>query len=120
MRGIIKSGLGQGEYWINKFNPIFIKKKGIELFPGTLNIEVEKPYEIKDDFQSVQGVEYGGTEEVLIKECRILGEKAFIVRPRRNNEENGDHPLNIIEIVSDVNFREKYNLKDNDSVEIYI
>ena len=120
MQGIVKSGLGQGKYWINKFNPIFIKKNNIELFHGTLNIEVEKSYKIEDNFQSVQGYEYGGTEEVLIKECRIFNEKAFIVRPRRNNEENGDHPLNIVEVVSNVNFREKYNLKDNDKVEIYI
>ena len=68
MQGIIKSGLGQGKYWINKFNPIFIKKNDIELFPGTLNIEVEKPYKIEEDFQSIHGSEYGGTEEVLIKE----------------------------------------------------
>lgn len=120
MQGIIKSGLGQGKYWINKFNPIFIKKKGIELFPGTLNIEIEESYKIQKDYQSINGIEYGGTEEVLIKECRIFNEKAFIVRPKRNNTENGDHPLNILEIVSNVNFREKYNLKDNDEIEICI
>lgn len=120
MQGIIKSGLGQGKYWIDKLNPIFIKKNNVELFPGTLNIQIEKIYKIEDDYQSIQGYEYGGTEEVLIKECKILNEKAFIVRPKRNNRENGDHPLNIIEVVSNVNFREKYNLKDNDKVEIYL
>ena len=37
-----------------------------------------------------------------------------------NNRKNGDHPLNIIEIVTDINMREKYGLKDNDEVSIYI
>lgn len=120
MQGRVKSGLGQGSYWIHKFNPIFIKKNNIELFPGTLNIEIEEPYKIENNYQSVQGYEYGGTEEVMIKECRLLNEKAFIVRPKRNNKDNGDHPLNILEVVSNVNFREKYNLNDNDIVEIYI
>lgn len=120
MQGRVKTGLGQGSYWIKKFNPIFIRKNNIELFPGTLNIETEKPYKIEDGYFSIQGYEYGGTEEVLIKECKIFNEKAFIVRPKRNNKENGDHPLNIIEIVSNISFREKYGLKDNDIVEIEI
>lgn len=120
MQGIVRKGLGEGKYWINKLNPIFIKKNNIKLFPGTLNIEIEEKYIIKDNYQAIQGNEYGGTEEVLIKECRVLGEKAFIVRPKRNNKEDGDHPLNIIEIISNINFRRKYNLRDNDKIEINI
>lgn len=120
MKGIVKRGLGQGEYWIKKLNPIFIEKNKMELFPGTLNIEIEEPYIIEDNYQIINGKEYGGTEEVLIKECVVLEEKAYIVRPKRNNAENGDHPLNIIEIISNINFREKYKLRDNDRIEIKI
>ena len=64
--------------------------------------------------------EYGGTQEVYIKDCSVLGQKAYILRTDKNSKPNGDHPLNLLEIVSDVNFREKYNLKDNDIVEIEI
>jgi len=120
MKGTIKKGLGEGRYWISKLNPIFIKKNNMELFPGTLNIQVEKDYKIEDKYQTISGIEYGGTEEVLIQECKLFGEKAYIVRPKRNNEPRGDHPLNIIEIISNINFREKYKLKDNDIVEIDI
>lgn len=44
----------------------------------------------------------------------------YILRTEKNNKEGGDHPLNIIEIVADINFRETYNLKDNDEIEIDI
>lgn len=120
MIGNVKSGLGEGKYWIDKINPILIKRKGIKLFPGTLNIQIEKKYKIEDDYEIIEGYEYGGIEQVLLKQCEILGEKAYIVRPKRNNVENGDHPLNIIEVVANVNLREKYHLKDNDKVEIYL
>ena len=32
----------------------------------------------------------------------------------------GPHPLNLLEIVSDVNFRKEYNLKDGDEIKIEI
>ena len=34
--------------------------------------------------------------------------------------ENRDHPLNLLEIISDINFREKYNLKDEEEIEVKI
>ena len=46
-----------------------------------------------------------------MKECKILGHKSYILRTDKNMSENRDHPLNLIEVISDVNFREKYNLK---------
>ena len=37
-----------------------------------------------------------------------------------NAKKIGDHDTDIVEIVSDINFREKYNLKDNDFISIEI
>lgn len=64
--------------------------------------------------------EYGGTEIVIIQSCEVFNNKAFIVRTAKNESGKGDHPLTIIEIVSDINFREKYNIKDGDEIEIII
>ena len=64
--------------------------------------------------------EYGGTFNVFVKECEIFNHKGYILRTEKNNTKNGDHPLNIIEIVSDINFRKTYNLKDGDEVEVKI
>lgn len=118
MKGKIKSGLGQGSYWITKFTPVFMREYSIKLFPGTLNVEIEEDYKLVDSYKVIPGFEYGGTDRVLVQKCIILGETAYIVRPERNNKENGDHPLNILEIISDVNFREKFNLKNDDEIEI--
>ena len=39
---------------------------------------------------------------------------------RKNLKEESDYERNIIEIVSNINFREKYNLKDGDLVKIQV
>ena len=64
--------------------------------------------------------EYGGTQEVYLKECEILGHKSYILRTDKNMSANRDHPLNLLEIISDINFREKYNLKDGDEINVQI
>lgn len=87
----------------------------MELFAGTLNVELDKEI-ILDDEEKILPSEYGGIFEVLVKECEIFGHKAYILRTEKNNRKNGDHPLNIIEIVTDINLRKTYGLKDNDNV----
>lgn len=117
--GKVKSGYGNASFWVKKINEIFKEKYGMKLFPGTLNIEIDSPYILETD-NKILPDEYNGQYTVLIKEGTIFGHKIFILRPEINNKEGGDHALNIIEIVSDVNLRESNNLKDGDIVIIKI
>lgn len=117
--GKIKSGMGNASFWVNKISSIFKEKYGIELFAGTLNVELEKEFVLRNT-ETILPNEYGGKYKVLIQKCSILGEDAYIVRPENNNVLGGDHPLNIIEIVSEKKLRDKYDLKDNDKVIIEI
>lgn len=57
---------------------------------------------------------------MYMKECGILGHKSYILRTDKNMSENRDHPLNLIEVISDINFREIYNLKDEDEIKIEV
>ena len=47
LEGKVKSGLGEGHFWINKVRKIFKEKYKIDLFLGTLNIELDKEYILK-------------------------------------------------------------------------
>lgn len=85
-----------------------------------MNVELKNDYIFKDKFIIIHKEEYGGTQEVYMKECEILGCKSYIVRTDKNMSQNRDHPLNLIEIISDVNFREKYNLKNGDEIIVSI
>jgi len=120
LKGKVRSGLGEASFWMKKAEEAFYRKTGIKMFYGTLNIELEKDYKLEGNLKVLHKEEYGGTQEVYMKECQILRHKSYIVRTDKNMSENRDHPLNLIEIISDVNFREEYNLKDGDEIEIII
>lgn len=91
----------------------------MNVFLGTLNLELDREI-ILENTEKILPNEYGGDFDVLVKKCEILGHIAYIVRSEKNNKEGGDHPLNIIELVSDVNIRKSHNVKDGDIIEINI
>ena len=63
----------------------------------------------------ISNKEYGGTQDVFIQKCKVLGRQAYIVRAEKT-----EHTSNVIEIVSDIKFRDTYNLKDKDIIKIFI
>jgi len=117
LKGKVASGIGIAKMWVSKIEEIFEKKTGIKVYHGTLNIKLEEDYIIKPDW-IIKPEEFGGTQNVLVKKCEIMGQEAYIVRAEKNQTGQGDHDLKTIEIVSNINFRETYNLKDQDCIEI--
>ena len=105
---------------MKKAEEAFYKKTGIKMFHGTLNIELDKEYNLGENVKILHKEEYGGMQEIYFQECEILGHKSYILRTDKNMSKNGDHPLNLLEIISDINFREKYNLKDGETIEVKV
>lgn len=119
LKGKVKSGFGKASFWVDKINTIFQEKYQMKLFLGTLNVALDHEYVLEDD-EKIKANEYGGNFDVLIKKCEILGHIGYIVRTEKNNKIGGDHPLSILEIVSDQNIRKTNHLKDDDIITIYI
>lgn len=117
IQGKVTSGLGVAKHWIKKIESNFYDKTGKKLYSGTLNIKLDFDYEFKPDFVITKN-EYGGEYDVYIKQCEVLENEAYIVRSEKNMNENGDYRLNIIEIMANINFRGKYNLKDGTVIKI--
>lgn len=112
--GKVKTGLGNANFWVKKIENIFYEKTGMKLFSGTLNIQLETEYELQD-YWVIHGKEYGGTQEVYVQQCKILGNTAYIVRAEKTA-----HKSDIIEVVSNIKFRDVYNLKDEDIIKVEI
>lgn len=112
LKGKVKKGLGNASFWVEKIEDIFYKKTGMKLFYGTLNIELEEPYDLKN-YWIIEKEAYGGSQDVYVQECKILGKQAYIVRPEKTA-----HTSNVVEIVSDIKFRENFNLNDEDNINI--
>lgn len=119
LSGKITSGIGTAKMWVSKIEEVFEKNTKMKVFHGTLNIELKEDYIIEPDW-IIKPEEFGGTQKVLVKKCEIFGQQAYIVRAEKNQIGEGDHNLKIIEIVSDINYRKKYNIKDNQDITILI
>lgn len=120
LKGRVTSGIGDFSYWIEKLQDHYSKKIGMKLYPGTLNIELDKPYSLPEKRIRLEKEEYGGTVSINLVNCKILGRDAFILRTDKSENGLGRHPKTIIEIACDIKLRDKYKLKDGDVVKVEV
>ncbi len=120
LAGRVVSGVGNFGYWIDKLKDYYLKKTGLALFPGTLNVELDEEYSIPADALRLEGEEYGGSVSIYIVPCRIFDEEAVILRTDSNERGEGLHPKTIVEVACEVKLRDKYRLKDGDVVRIEV
>ena len=120
LKGIVVSGMGNFSYWIEKLHDHYLRKTGMKLFPGTLNVQLGETYSLPAQVIRLEAVEYGGTVSVNMVPCSILGKAAFLLRTDANEQERGHHPKTIVEIATDVKLRDYFNLQDGDPVEVVI
>ena len=118
LSGKVVSGMGNFSYWIEKLNDHYLRKTGMNLFPGTLNIQLDEPYTLPKHVIRLEGREYGGSVSVSIVPCSLLGRSAFILRTDANEEGRGHHSRTIVEVATDVKLRDQFHLNDGDIVEI--
>ena len=111
LKGKVVSGMSVGAKimldYLHKFKETF----GLDIFPGTLNIQLEEDFdflksEYIEAFEKSDGTKRG---RVYFLKAKISGFAVFLIRPEKTG-----HPKNILEIVSDKNLRERFSIKDND------
>ena len=112
--------MGSFSIWIERLRDHYLRKTGMLLFPGTLNLQLDEPWFVPAGCLRLDAAEYGGTVTVNIVPCSIFGRPAFILRTTANEEGRGHHPRTIIEIATDVKLRDAHQLKDGDCVEVEI
>ncbi len=124
INGEVVSGIGEGKYYITKkgYYDQIKEKLYFEPFPGTLNVRVyardmDKVDLIKNSngilirgFES-EGRTFGNVKAFL---CTINGVDGAVIIPDRS------HYTDVIEVIADVNLREKLHLSDGTPVEIVI
>ncbi|HHO57350.1 MAG TPA: CTP-dependent riboflavin kinase [Thermoplasmatales archaeon] len=121
MKGIVASGTGEGKKFLSmpEYREQFIKKYGLEPYPGTLNLEVGK--NIVSDIRKAGGdIIHGFTKDgreygnVLCIPVNIFEENCFLILPEKSI--HGD----MVEIVAEENLRKKYHIHDGAVLDIAI
>jgi riboflavin kinase, archaea type len=118
--GRVVSGIGSFSYWIDKLQDHYVRKTGMRLFPGTLNLELDEPWSFPPQRIRLEAHEYDGSVSVNLVPCTVFGRRAFILRTDANEEGRGHHPRTVIEIATDVKLRDAYRLQDGDIVEVEV
>lgn len=124
LSGTVASGLGEGQYYLNKpgYRDQIKEKLGFLPFDGTLNLKVTEnemaklamvpaASKIKLDSFQADGRTYGEAECIPIE---IQNVQCAIIVPKRS------HHTEVLEIISAVHLRTKLGLKDGDSVTVIV
>jgi riboflavin kinase len=118
LKGRVVTGVGNFSFWIEKLQDHYRHKTGMQLFPGTLNIQLDEPFDLPRERARLEAREYGGTVSVNIVPCTILGRRAVILRTDKADSELQSRM--IIEVACEVKLRDKHQLRDGDVVEVAV
>ncbi|HLC88889.1 MAG TPA: DUF120 domain-containing protein [Candidatus Nanoarchaeia archaeon] len=97
--GQVVSGLGEGKYYVEKYQPYFVQKLGYACFLGTLNFRIREPVHLPENKKIIIKPREGGQVDCY----PVLINKAFkgaIVVPHKSR-----HGQDILEVVSPVCLR---------------
>ena len=118
LKGKVVTGVGNFSFWIEKLRDHYLHKTGLRLFPGTLNIQLDEPFELPRERARLEAEEYGGTVSVNIVPCKVFGLAAVILRTDKADSEPQLRKL--IEVACEVKLREQQQLSDGDVVEVEV
>jgi len=120
LQGIVKSGLGEGRYYVSRqpYLQQFKKLLGFKPFFGTLNLVVDQN-QLQGFLFGLQSIQVKGFETdersfgtITAFKVVLQGkQEAAMVFPERTT-----HPKNEIELISPSNLRKKLKLKDGSKV----
>lgn len=116
--GTVCTGRGDFARWMELLAAQYAALAGVELVPGTLNVELDTPWSMPAHALRLEPDPLLGTVRVFVVPCRIAGRSAFVLRTEANEAGRGDHPQNLVEIAADVHLRSVLGLMDEDRVEV--
>jgi riboflavin kinase len=118
LKGKLVTGVGNFSFWIEKLQDHYRNKTGMRPFPGTLNVELDEPFDLPRERARLEAEEYGGTVSVSIVPCKVFGRAAVILRTDKADGE--PQSRKIIEVACEVKLREQHQLRDGDVIEVEV
>ncbi|MEM4041189.1 MAG: DUF120 domain-containing protein [Ignisphaera sp.] len=122
IKGKVVDGLGEGAKYVQLYNNSISRILGINPYPGTLNILIDREY--MDIIESVFSIDrpiyilpppMEGFGKVYVWKAYIDCLQVYIVRP-----EITSHSRQILEVISDVFLRKKLGKESGDSIDIVV
>lgn len=126
LAGRVQAGKGDAAQWLRRFQDAYRRKTGIPIFPGSLNLVLDQPFDWFAESLAPRVItfareEYGGERDILLLPCQLRlprYEAAFLWSTTTAARWRPDP--RVVEIIASVNLRGTYSLADGDRVEIEI
>ena len=118
VHGLVRSGVGSFARWMRLLAGEYRRLTGVDLVPGTLNVELPAPWRSPPDARVLPPDPERGTVEVLVTPCRIEGRPGYVLRTRASEDGRGDHPRSIVEVASTTHLRTALGLADGDRAQL--
>jgi len=124
LEGRVRSGQGDASRWLSRFAAAYARKLGMDVFPGSLNVALDRRFdwfapEVQPHVVTFGREEYGGERDILLLPCRLASldaRRAFLWSTTRAARDSDDP--RVVEIVAEVGLRATYGLADGDVVRI--
>ena len=116
--GTVRSGRGDFAQYIARFGGAYAATCGVTLYPGTLNVEIDREWRVPAGVPKLTPDDYDGQVVVYVVPCLFMGEPAFVLRTEANERGDGDHPRTIVEVASARRLRDAFGLIDGSPVEL--
>ncbi len=119
--GKVFSGLGEGEFYVNLYARNFHRVLGIRPYPGTLNVRLNsRSVELaekclKREYAILVDPPLEGYGRVCVWPAYIKCLRVFVIRPEKTV-----YKRDVIELISDKNLREVFNLVDGDLIRVQV
>jgi CTP-dependent riboflavin kinase len=126
LSGRVQSGKGDAARWLALFNAAYSRKTAMSVFPGSLNVALDAPFDwfapaIQKRTIWFGREEYGGERDILLLPCvltNLNSERAMLWTPTTAARNRPD-PW-VVEVIAGVHLRATYTLADGDVVEIVL
>jgi CTP-dependent riboflavin kinase len=101
VKGRIVTGVDDFRRRMTDFSDVFKKAAGEELYPGTLNVRIDRKIKIQPDFTMPGSEIEDRFQDFLFEKCLINGIQGFRIRPSNLQDPRlGGHGDNTLEIAS--------------------
>ena len=126
LRGRVEPGENDASKWLALFNAEYSRKLGMQVFPGSLNLRLDQPFDwlaprYQPSIIRFGQQEYGGERDILLLGCILASlrrRRAFLWSPIHPTL--GPGTGHIVEIIADVKLRDAYGLTDGTLVDLEI
>ena len=124
IRGRVRAGTKQASHWLSLFNAAYAQKLGLPIFPGSLNLALDAPFDWFDPRWARAVIEfrreeYGGQRDIVLMPCGLNvapGLRGFLWSKTTAARDPADRL--VAEVIAPVGLRATYGLRDGDPVAI--